>query len=166
MMSHWAVLGWLEAFLPKLVLPPPAVCGQTGQHSPGGVTGSAHSSTSWHCILSQRMAPLSQTQIWQGAGFQMSLFKYIWPFWVQAISSPYPSRMRRKRCRGWGRRLVIFWSFGIWKILKKVNHPVGPAILGWALTYWGVKHGWTQSGRLQTKRRALHSETIAICTSS
>lgn len=73
--------------LPKPV-PPPELCGQTGQHSPAGVMGSAHSRASWHWILSQRMAPLSQTQIWQGAGFQMSRFRYIWPFCVQAISSP------------------------------------------------------------------------------
>lgn len=64
------------------------VWGHTGQHSPGGTWGFSHSSRSWHWISSQRIAPLSQTQIWHGEGFQMSLFRYICPFWVQAISSP------------------------------------------------------------------------------
>lgn len=64
------------------------VWGHTGQHSPGGTWGFSHSSRSWHWISSQRIAPLSQTQIWHGEGFQISLFRYICPFWVQAISSP------------------------------------------------------------------------------
>lgn len=77
----------------KAILPMPlsksrVVWGHTGQHSPGGTCGFSHSSTSWHWISSQRIAPLSQTQIWQGDGFQISRFRYIWPFWVQAISSP------------------------------------------------------------------------------
>lgn len=84
--SSFKKVNW-KAILPMVVSKSRVVWGHTGQHSPGGTCGFSHSSASWHWISSQRIAPLSQTQIWHGEGFQISLFRYIWPFWVQAISS-------------------------------------------------------------------------------
>lgn len=50
------------------------VCGQTGQHSPKGISGLGQSS-SWssHVMSSQRTNPESHTHIWHGSGFQTSL---------------------------------------------------------------------------------------------
>lgn len=52
----------------------PAVpSGQMGQHSPSGISGLAQSDVSSQITSSHITLPLSQTQIWQGSGFQTSL---------------------------------------------------------------------------------------------
>jgi len=72
---------------PGLPLPLSCAVSQTGQHSPSGITTFPQLDTSSHCTSSHKMAPLSQTQILHGSGFQMSLFVYTCPFSVQLNSS-------------------------------------------------------------------------------
>lgn len=57
--------------------------GQTGQHSPNGISGLRHSN-SWssQMMSSQRTFPESHTQIWHGSGFHTSLSAYTCPRWV------------------------------------------------------------------------------------
>lgn len=66
---------------------------QTGQHSPDGMRGLAHSLISSQIISSQSTAPLSHTQIRHGSGFHTSLSLYGWPSWMQPpVSSAVTSR--------------------------------------------------------------------------
>lgn len=59
--------------------PVPSVSGQMGQHSPSGISALGQSAVSSQITSSQRMLPLSQTQIWQGSGFHTSLSLYVRP---------------------------------------------------------------------------------------
>lgn len=61
----------------------PSVSGQMGQHSPKGISALGQSEVSSQITSSQRMLPLSQTQIWQGSGFHTSLSLYVSPSCMQ-----------------------------------------------------------------------------------
>lgn len=61
----------------------PSTSGQMGQHSPKGISALGQSEVSSQITSSQRMLPLSQTQIWHGSGFHTSLSLYVSPSWTQ-----------------------------------------------------------------------------------
>lgn len=84
-----------EAAVSSPILPPPPPpppsgesIWQTGQHSPSGMYVFSQLFSWSQLISSQRTWPLSQTQIWHGSGFQMSLLVYVCPSAVQPASSP------------------------------------------------------------------------------
>lgn len=73
--------------------------GQMGQHSPKGISGLGHSLSSSQSMSSQRIVPVSQTQIWQGSGFHTSLSLYLCPSCTQLPASSVPEGEGKSR---WG----------------------------------------------------------------
>lgn len=73
--------------------------GQMGQHSPKGISGVAQSLISSQVMSSQRIFPVSQTQIRQASGFHTSLSLYLCPSCTQLPASSVAEAKGKSRVR-------------------------------------------------------------------